>query len=489
MDMRRIVLALCCVLASQFVTQLAIASYFAQDGISSMMLRNAELLPKGQRMLDLSVFYDSYSVPGSSSQDNDGYILPGFAYGLNEDLSLAVTAPVVAVSNSTIGLREINAVAKYRLGGNHEDGVGVSLSAFTGLMSTNSSEGLGSGDRGYGLVMNVSLYGETTTLNLSLGGEKSDIKMPGSVPAFRSEQQLILAGGIEVHPRENWQYLLEGVFARANDVDDNFLLMPGVRYTPDQRMSFYAGAALGLPSESSKPDWRVTAGVSVNLGGQDNALAHRRSGAQSGVAVAAPATLSPDVAGPVIDPVPVQQTMSGAIPGQSATSIADKSTAMASLSSTDTLVLQQIEALRDEVGRLINAPPNVIARVEIQNASGIRGLGESVAKLLTNQGYSVVSISDLARPIDRPTKVYYKAGPKNAEIVYVDRARLGVHKQTRIYFIEGFQQRATRVSLALPGSQRVMSDEELVNVAEIRVVVGKDMKALLMKRPIIQPAT
>jgi hypothetical protein len=34
-----------------------------------------------------------------------------------------------------------------------------------------------------------------------------------------------------------------------------------------------------------------------------------------------------------------------------------------------------------------------------------------------------------------------------------------------------------------------MSDEELVNVAEIRVVVGKDMKALLMKRPIIQPAT
>ena len=163
--------------------------------------------------------------------------------------------------------------------------------------------------------------------------------------------------------------------------------------------------------------------------------------------------------------------------------------ALAGASPTDTLMLQQIEALRSEIGKLINTPSNAIARVEIQNASGIRGLGEKVAKLLSNQGYSVESISDIARPVDRPTRVYYKAGTKNAEIVYVDRARLGVRKQTRIYFIEGFQQRATRVSLALPGSQRVMPDTELTNVAEIRVVVGKDMKALLMMRPIKQPAT
>ena len=147
-----------------------------------------------------------------------------------------------------------------------------------------------------------------------------------------------------------------------------------------------------------------------------------------------------------------------------------------------------MEALRNEVGKLISTPPNVIARVEIQNASGIRGLGEKVATLLTNRGYSVVSIRDLARPVDRPTKIYYKGGAKNAEIVHVDRARLGVRLQTRIYFIEGFQQRATRVSLALPGSQRVMPDAELVNVAEIRVVIGKDMKALLKRRPIKEPS-
>ena len=481
--MRRILIAICCVLFSQ----LAGASYFAQDGLSSMMLRSANLLEKGQRSLDLSVFADSYSISGGSAQDEDGYILPGFAYGLSENVSLALTAPVVAVSNSTIGLREVNGVAKYLLGGSHDEGMAVSLSAYMGLMSAAASEGLGSGERGYGLAMNISLYGDTTTLNLSLGGEKSDLKTPAMTPGFSSEQQLMLAGGIEFRPRENWEYLLEGVFTRTNDVDDNFLLMPGVRYSPDQRMSFYAGMALGLPSDTSMPEWRVTTGVNINLGVQAaNEQARGRSHALPALVQASPA----DVAGIAVKPVSqVMSTGARMSVEAEAGQAGNDNAVLADISASDAMLLQQIEALRNEVGVLINTPPNVIARVEIQNASGIRGLAEKVAKLLTNRGYSVVSISDIARPVDRPTKIYYKAGPKNAEIVHVDRARLGVRKQTRIYFIEGFQQRATRVSLALPGSQRVMADTELVNVAEIRLVIGKDMKALLKKRPIRQPST
>ena len=265
--MKRVILVFYCA----FFSQLATASYFAQDGISSVMLRNADLLAKGQKMLDLSAFMDSYNIPGVSGADEDGYVLPGIAYGYNDDLTLALAAPIVATNNSTLGLREINAIVKYRLGGSRVEGTGVSLSGYTGLMSTKSSEGLGSGERGYGLAMNVSLYGEATTLNLTLGGERSDIKTPGSSSGFSSEQQLILAGGIEFRSREKWQYLLEGVYTRTNDVDDNFLLMPGVRYTPDQRLSFYAGAAAGIRSDTSKPDWRVTAGVNINLGTKDTA--------------------------------------------------------------------------------------------------------------------------------------------------------------------------------------------------------------------------
>ena len=263
--MRRVLFAICCVLFSQLAT----ASYFAQNGISSIMLRNADMLAKGQKMLDLSVFMDSYSLPRSSATDEDGYVLPGAAYGYSDKLSLALAAPMVATSNSKLGLREVNAIAKYSLGGSRDDGVGVALSGYTSLMSTNSSKGFGSGERGYGLAMNISLYGDVTTLNLSLGGERSDIKAPGASPMFRSEQQLMVAGGIEVRRRENWQYLLEGVYTRTNDIDDNFLLMPGARYTPNQRMSFYAGAAIGLRKDKSKPDWRVTTGVNINLGGGD----------------------------------------------------------------------------------------------------------------------------------------------------------------------------------------------------------------------------
>jgi len=492
--MRRIFIAICCTLFCQFFSQLALASYFAQDGLSSMRLRNADLLEEGQKALDLSAFADSYQLTGGA-KDEDGTILPGFAYGFNEDLSLALTAPVVAADNSTVGVRELNAVAKYRLGGSRDDGVGVALSAFTGLMSTDSNEGLGSGERGYGLAMNISLYGDVTTLNLSLGGEKSDIKAPGSASGFSSEQQLMLAGGIEYRSGGRWQYLLEGVFTRTNDVDDNFLLMPSLRFSPDQRMSFYAGAALGLPSDTSMPEWRVTTGVNIALGAQgDNGQTARLRSSSKPVVAAMPTSTVVAHNDALVEMASTAEAVS-TVGAASMVAVAHGGvnagvgTAPVSVSPADALMLQQIEALRSDVEKLINTPPNVIARVEIQNASGIRGLGEKVAKLLANRGYSVVSISDIPRRVDRPSKVYYKAGPKNAEIVHVDRARLGILKQTRIYFIEGFQQRATRVSLALPGSQRVMSDADLVNVAEIRVVIGKDMKALLKKRPIKRPAT
>ena len=72
--MKRVILVIFCA----FFSQLAAASYYAQNGISSIMLRNADLLARGQRMVDLSVFMDSYRLPSSSADDQDGYIQPGF---------------------------------------------------------------------------------------------------------------------------------------------------------------------------------------------------------------------------------------------------------------------------------------------------------------------------------------------------------------------------------------------------------------------------
>lgn len=485
--MLRVVVAICCALFSQLVA----ASFVAQNNLQGAFFRNAELLSDGQKALNLSVFTDSYA-----DNDTHSYIHPGLAYGLNDRLTLGVVAPYVIVDSNTSGLREVDALAKYRLGGNVDDGVAVTLSAYSGLYSAAASDGVGSGKSGYGLLMNISLYGEVTTLNFSFGGERNDIKIPQPGAGFSAEQQLTLAGGIEYHPEGNWRYLLEGIFTRTNSIDDNFLLMPGIHYSPRDSLDFYAGAVAGVPSSKSMPEWRLSAGISYRFGGDasdaTDAVSSRRFPRYAHISRPIPSEPYVDYRYPGFRQAAYRSMdhhvgqghfmkVSSTGPGN-----ADVS---AELSPSDALLLKQIEALRAEVGKLINTPPSTIAHVEIENASGIRGMGDRVAKLLMNQGYSVVSISDRPRTVDKPTQVYYEAGTKNAEIVRVDHARLGVLKQTRIYFIEGFQQRATRVSLSLPGSQRTIPDTNLKNVAEIRVVVGKDMKALLMRRPFQSPST
>lgn len=484
--MLRVVLAICCALFSQ----LAAASFVAQNSFPGVFFRNAELLADGQTALNLSVFADSYA-----NKDGDGYVHPGLAYGYSDRLTVGLVTPYVVVNRNTSGLREVDALAKYLLGGNVDDGVAVTLSAYSGLYSAASSDGLGSGKTGYGLLMNISLYGEATTLNFSLGGERNDIK--AAQGGFSAEQQLTFTGGIEYHPEGRWRYLLEGIFTRTNDVDDNFLLVPTVHYSPRDRVDVYAGAAAGVPSSKSMPEWRFNAGISYRFGGatgEDTAAAKQRLPRYAHTRMAIPSE-------PYADyryrgnqhaarlPASQRDRLSGGRfikvsgGGSQAAASADQ------LSPSDTLLLKQMEALRSEIGKLINAPAATIAHVEIENASGIRGLGTRVAKFLMNQGYSVVSISDRPSIITRPTQVYYQAGAKNAEVVGVDHARLGVLKQTRIYYIEGFQQRATRVSLSLPGSQRTVPDTDLKNNVEIRVVVGKDMKALLVRRPFEKPPT
>ncbi len=470
--MIKILLTICFALFSQ----LAGASYFAQNNVSTVLQRNADLLNTGDVQVDLSVFADGYKSGASSTRDTDGFVYPGIAYGMNERLSVGFMAPVAVVGQNNSGVRGLNTTAKYLLGGSYNDGVVVTLSGYVDVYGAPSSKGLGSSESGYGLLMNISLLGDTTNLNFSFGGEKSDIKSLNGGSTYSSQQQLILAGSLEYRHSDQWKYLLDGFYTRTNNLDDNFLLMPGVRFSPNNKINFYLGAGLGLPSDTSIPEWRTTAGVAVNFGhifSQTASFNPLLSGKQLVSTTKMSDSYKPvtQLSTPVAVPTGLLKVSSGGVDDSAS-----------NISPADALLLQQIEALRGEVGKLINTPPNVIARIEIQNASGVRGLGERVAKLLASRGYSVVSISDIAKRIDRPTRIYYQGGAKNAEIVRIDQARLGVLKQTRIYFIEGFQQRATRVSMTLPGSQRVMPDVELVNAAEIRIVIGKDMKALLQKR-------
>jgi len=147
-------------------------------------------------------------------------------------------------------------------------------------------------------------------------------------------------------------------------------------------------------------------------------------------------------------------------------------------------LLKQLGAIRDDMEKMASSSFNLSARVEVLNASGIKGLGEWVAKVLSADGFAIFSVSDVKRQIRRPTQIFFKGGVgKRAEIVRVEKARLAIRKQTRIFYSEGFIHRATQVGFKLPGSQTIMLDSSLNNVAEIRVVVGRDMKILLRNMP------
>jgi len=157
---------------------------------------------------------------------------------------------------------------------------------------------------------------------------------------------------------------------------------------------------------------------------------------------------------------------------------------MESITGAQVELLKQLGAIRDDMEKMAASSFNMSARVEVLNASGIKGLGEWVAKVLSADGFAIFSVNDVKRQIRRPTQIFFKGGVgKRAEIVRVEKAQLAIRKQTRIFYSEGFIHRATEVGFKLPGSQTIMLDSSLNNIAEIKVVVGRDMKVLLSNRP------
>lgn len=479
--MKKIVLLMCGLSFCQGLS----AAYFVDDRHNSLAMYSAELLAPQQLSIDLSGFSESYKMAGQNTTDIDAYATAGLGYGLSDRLSLGLGGTMAGITADAQGLKKINLLAKLHLGGSHEEGIGVSIAAYKGLLVAPRTEGLGSGDATFGAMANISLYNESTTVHLSLGGEQTDLKQPGA--GFLSDQVILLGGGLEYRWQPDWTLLVEGLFTRSNTEDDNLIVAPSLHYRPQGPLSYYARFAAGIPSDSSLPEYSAMAGIRYQFWSGDavaepqaqaqrSMVAGRGQRSDRGQQTAAIGQLSAPpamVAQPVAElPIPaeVKEDLLG-------------------ISQSQALLLQQLESMRSEMNRMATRPENALAKVEILNASGIEGLGEVVGRLLTLRGYSIASISDLGTAIEQPTQIYYMAGTKNAEIVGVDRARLGIKKQTRIYYIEGFEQRATRVSMVLPGSQRVMPDDQLQNQVQVRVVVGRDLKVLLQKKPAPQPAT
>ena len=476
------------------LVSVAHASFLSTDGDGSLRLRTADTLAAGDRYLDVQTGTESYIANGNS-RDLEMTMSPEIVYGVSDDLDLAVSATHVTSNASTQGLRNLTGIAKYRIWQSQSSMLGLALSAYHDLYTTNAA--IGSGDANYGTALNLSITpGASSRYHLQVGTERSD-QYVAATSSYAAKNRLIADAGIELRPLPDLQLSVAALASRIpGNRDNNMLLMPSLRYQPAGRVAYNFGLAYGVPSDRSSPEYRFSAGLSIGL---DNPGHRHRS-------------IAAKEAG---QPLAVKDGNTDETGSHNATGAMEESSLARHVSALDEnqaamqrnidLLSRDQTALRDEVGKISDGQATMmqqlggiekdiknlsltggqgLARVEVENASGIKGLGEKVAEILMRKGYEVTSVTDAPKTAIRPTKIFYTGGAgKTAEVVRVARAELAIKRQTRIYYIEGFVQRATRVSMILPGSQAIVPDKKLKNEVEIKVVVGKDMRALVLPHP------
>lgn len=474
------------------------ASYLATNGDSSLRLRTADTVARGERYLDLMTGTESYIVSGNN-RDLDVMLTPGFVYGFSDNLDLAVTATRMASDRNTEGVRDLTGLAKYRLWESDERLLGLAVSAYDNFYTADASKGLGSGDSSYGAALNLSITPRTESrYHLLLGSERSDERLPGT-SSFVSRDKLIAGAGVELRPLPELEMSFEALASHAHSGgDDNVQFLPSLRYQPGGRVAYSFGLAYGVPSDRSKPEYRFNAGLSVGLEKPD----HRRKTISARVdeAVTELDTIRSRMDGMNMTSAAgatglsrLEQNMSDLGERQAAMQknidlLSSDQTALrdevSNMNAAQAVMIQQLGSIEKDIKSLSTTVRHTLARVEVENASGIKGLGERVAEILIRKGYEVTSVSDVQQVARRPTRIFYTGGAgKTAEVVRVARADLAIKHQTRIFYIEGFIQRATRVSMILPGSQAIVPDKGLKNEVEIKVVVGKDMRALVKRKP------
>ncbi|MBI5450926.1 MAG: LytR C-terminal domain-containing protein [Gammaproteobacteria bacterium] len=156
--------------------------------------------------------------------------------------------------------------------------------------------------------------------------------------------------------------------------------------------------------------------------------------------------------------------------------------------------LQQLEAEQQQILRLLKqlqakvdqdggaGLPVSAIRVSVVNASGIDRLGNLVANILRKQGYKVVSVVDNRQLAKEASQVFYKGGAsQSSEIVHIMERGAEVAKSTLIYCREGFDQVCATLEHALPKDQKVEPRPALDARVDAQVLVGRDMKFLLLQ--------
>lgn len=421
-----------------------------EGGSGLVKMRTADIVEPGSVDISFIGSAEIYRIPGSDAKDVDGVAALGLTYSLGSFFEIGMVLPYQVYSDSLDeGFRNLKGTAKLRILGDREKGYGVAVSAFGALDTSSKDKNLGSGEQNFGGELNIGIFGETAAFHLSGGYEKSDTKKFTPFPVQEAEEKIISALGIEIRPVPMFIFSFEALESHGvHDADDNLLLVPGIRYSPNDYMTFTVGAAIGVPKDRSEPEYQYLAGLTFGAG--------RPSGGTRTVSFrldAAEETLR-DIEGRLerfeagADVVPeMEESRTEEVSGTPSADIERMEVDVDRVGTRQEELRETIETLRIRIEALEAALPGEPG-VEVLNGTGIPGLAQRIADHLTRKGFRVVRVGDV---------------PITGE------------KHTIIHYREGFSGRAVELGHAIPEDQYVFMSFELDEDIDIQVMLGLDI--------------
>lgn len=237
-------------------------------GSGLMVMRTAEIANKSTIELSMSDSLDIFREPGGDGHASDIVTVPNVNYGVSDNLEIGLGTPVLYnLDDSAVGLRFFRAIAKFRFINRPGEGVGIAATSYGTVVASND-DSIASGDRNYGLELNISLtelFNPVINLHITLAYEKADIRKAAPNDVYRREENMRLDMGIDTAVSATMALSLEILYSQAGSNDDNLLLLPGLRYSPFNKLSILFGAGFGLPKDRSQPQYRLVTGLSYLL--------------------------------------------------------------------------------------------------------------------------------------------------------------------------------------------------------------------------------
>lgn len=433
------------------------------EGMSGLLLINtADTVAVDKSFLSVSGGIDSYRIPNSSARAMDVFMTPSLTYGVTPNLEFSLRAqPVVLFDSSDFGIRDLSLAAKFRFSGDRAQGYGVALAAFGSMFKADVTRNIGTADSNYGAELIFSRLGSSSGLHASFGSKVDDVRMPGATPAYKAAAMLTANAGLDVMVVPGVRFSFEALFSRQTKTgDNNLLIMPGIHLRGNDSLSYMFGMAYGVPADRSDPETRYLASISLALDEPDE-----------------PYRSTTDRLGDLEQRMADMQSQEAAAPAESAV----MDVRMAEMMAMQQQLHDQILDLQSQIDDYAGGLASNAIRVKIINASGVDRLGKLVGKTLRKRGYRIVSVSDIRQTVTKSSQIFYQGGAsKSAEVMRIAEASLAIERVTAIYYRKGFDAAAIEVGHILPKNQMVLRDKKSSELVDLKIVVGRDMKILLM---------